>query len=177
MNRLIDELNESSIPVFDTLYKLLKFIFDILGPLIELIGEGLAPVLELVVTILKPILFILEMIFKLVNLIIDGFAKMIGYGKLWGIDEETTNSNNNNDNASPKYPNSSDLNVNDILKDMGLPSDYSSGLNSSSYSDYTNNYVDNSNIVINIEKNEYLSEDDIIRAVNKGLKQAKQSRT
>ena len=41
----------------------------------------------------------------------------------------------------------------------------------------TNNYVDNSNIVINIEKNEYMTEDDIIRAVNKGLKQAKQSRT
>lgn len=40
-----------------------------------------------------------------------------------------------------------------------------------------NTYVDNSNIVINIEKNEYMSEEDIIRAVNKGLKQAKQSRT
>lgn len=41
----------------------------------------------------------------------------------------------------------------------------------------TSNYVDNSNIVINIEKNEYMTDDDIIRAVNKGLKQAKQSRT
>lgn len=38
-------------------------------------------------------------------------------------------------------------------------------------------YVDNSNIVVNIEKNEYMSEEDIIRAVNKGLKQAKQMRT
>ena len=40
----------------------------------------------------------------------------------------------------------------------------------------TNNYVDNSNIVINIEKNEYMTEDDIIKAVNKGLKQARQAR-
>ena len=48
---------------------------------------------------------------------------------------------------------------------------------SGSYTDNTSNYVDNSNVVINIDKNEYMSEDDIIRAVNKGLKQAKQSRT
>ena len=41
----------------------------------------------------------------------------------------------------------------------------------------TSNYVDNSSVVINIEKNEYMTEDDIIRAVNKGLKQAKQART
>ena len=64
-------------------------------------------------------------------------------------------------------------------------SDYNSGNynipdksgNYGSYTDNTSSYVDNSNIVINIEKNEYMSEDDIIRAVNKGLKQAKQSRT
>lgn len=49
--------------------------------------------------------------------------------------------------------------------------------NYGSYTDNTSSYVDNSNIVINIEKNEYMTEDDIIRAVNKGLKQAKQSRT
>lgn len=41
----------------------------------------------------------------------------------------------------------------------------------------SSNYVDNSNVVINIEKNEYMSEEDIIKAVNKGLKQAKQTRT
>ena len=44
----------------------------------------------------------------------------------------------------------------------------------------TNNnssYVDNSNVVINIEKNEYMTEDEIIEAVNKGLKRAKQART
>lgn len=49
--------------------------------------------------------------------------------------------------------------------------------NYGSYTDNTSSYVDNSNVVINIEKNEYMTEDDIIRAVNKGLKQAKQSRT
>lgn len=41
----------------------------------------------------------------------------------------------------------------------------------------TSNYEDNSVINITIEKNEYMSEDDIIAAVNKGLKLAKQSRT
>lgn len=49
--------------------------------------------------------------------------------------------------------------------------------NYGSYTDNTSSYVDNSNIVINIEQNEYMTEDDIIRAVNKGLKQAKQART
>ena len=55
-----------------------------------------------------------------------------------------------------------------------IPSSGSSGVTT------TNNestYVDNSNVVINIEKNDYMTEDDIIRAVNRGLKQAKQSRT
>lgn len=49
--------------------------------------------------------------------------------------------------------------------------------NYGSYTDNTSNYVDNSNVVINIEKNEYMTEDDIVKAVNRGLKQAKQSRT
>lgn len=46
-------------------------------------------------------------------------------------------------------------------------------------SNTTNNnstYVDNSNVVVTIEKNDYMSEDDIVRAVNKGLKNAKQAR-
>jgi hypothetical protein len=58
--------------------------------------------------------------------------------------------------------------------DYTLPS--SQG-NYGNYTDQTSNYNDYSNVVINIEKNEYMTEDDIIRAVNKGLKQAKQSRT
>ena len=49
--------------------------------------------------------------------------------------------------------------------------------NTGSVTNNESTYVDNSNIVVNIEKNEYMTEDDIIRAVNKGLKQAKQSRT
>lgn len=51
--------------------------------------------------------------------------------------------------------------------------------NSSDYMSTTNNnstYVDNSNTIINIEKNDYMSEDDIIRAVNKGMKEARQAR-
>lgn len=58
--------------------------------------------------------------------------------------------------------------------DFKVPS-YST--NTGSVTNNESNYVDNSNVTINIEKNEYMTEDDIIRAVNKGLKQAKQSRT
>lgn len=52
--------------------------------------------------------------------------------------------------------------------------EYSSGSGGDSYTEST--YVDNSNVIINIEKNEYMSEEDIIQAVNKGLKKARQSR-
>ena len=38
-------------------------------------------------------------------------------------------------------------------------------------------YVDNSNVTINIEKNDYMTEEDIINAVNKGLKEARLSRS
>lgn len=47
---------------------------------------------------------------------------------------------------------------------------------SDSVTNNTSTYVDQSNIVVNIEKNDYMSEDEIIKAVNKGLKQAKQAR-
>ena len=69
------------------------------------------------------------------------------------------------DNSLANYPQSSDYN---------LPTNQG---NYGNYNDNTNNYNDYSTIQINIEKNEYMTEDDIIRAVNKGLKQAKQSRT
>lgn len=52
--------------------------------------------------------------------------------------------------------------------------------NANNYGSYTNNassYIDNSTIFINIEKSDAMTEDDIIKAVNKGLKQAKQART
>ena len=43
--------------------------------------------------------------------------------------------------------------------------------------DNSQTYNDYSSVTVNIEKNEYMSEEDIIRAVNRGLKQAKQART
>ena len=73
-----------------------------------------------------------------------------------------------------------DFNDVDSLTSSAKSGNYNLPQNTGNYGNYTDNtssYVDNSNIVINIEQNEYLSEDDIIRAVNKGLKQAKQSRT
>lgn len=57
--------------------------------------------------------------------------------------------------------------------------EYSTPSKSGSSSNVTNNdnsYIDNSNVVINIEKNEYMTEDDIIKAVNKGLKLSRQAR-
>jgi hypothetical protein len=55
-----------------------------------------------------------------------------------------------------------------------IPSEYPS---SDNYTTNTSNYVDNSNVVINIEKHESMTEEDIVKAVNKGLKKAKQART
>lgn len=81
-------------------------------------------------------------------------------------------------------------------KDIGVPMSFDAANSYSSSSKYTpslstpksyggnstvnntdNTYLDNSTINITIEKNEYMSEDEIIQAVNKGLKLAKQSRT
>lgn len=76
-----------------------------------------------------------------------------------------------------EVPDLPDYNANDYNVTTG---NYNIPQNTGSYGGYTDNtssYVDNSNIVVNIEKNEYMTEDDIIRAVNRGLKQAKQSRT
>lgn len=50
---------------------------------------------------------------------------------------------------------------------------YSPSSTSTSYSD---TYVDNSVVNVTIEKNEYVSEDEIIQSVNKALKQARQVR-
>lgn len=59
--------------------------------------------------------------------------------------------------------------------------DYNIPNYSGSAGSVTNNqndtYVDNSNITINIEKNEYMTEDEIIEAVNKGLKEARLARS
>lgn len=80
---------------------------------------------------------------------------------------------------SIEEPQIADFNANDYVSglttgDYNLPTNQG---NYGNYNDNTSSYIDNSNVVINIEKNEYMTEDDIIRAVNKGLKQAKQSRT
>lgn len=60
------------------------------------------------------------------------------------------------------------------VPDVSIPNVSNSSNNSVTNND--NSYIDNSNVTINIEKNEYMTEDDIIRAVNKGLKEARQSR-
>ena len=60
------------------------------------------------------------------------------------------------------------------LPDYNIPNTYNGSGN------VTNNessYVDNSTTNITIEKNDYVSEEDIIRAVNRGLKEARQSRS
>ena len=50
------------------------------------------------------------------------------------------------------------------------------GSSSSPVNSASNTYVDNSNTTINIEKNEYMTDEDIIKAVNRGLRQARQAR-
>lgn len=79
----------------------------------------------------------------------------------------------------------------DIGSEVSFPSNTGSGnismpnYNIPNYSNsgnsVTNNqnetYIDNSNVVINIEKNDYMTEDDIIDAVNKGLREARLART
>ena len=76
-----------------------------------------------------------------------------------------------------EVPDLPDYNANDYNVTTGNYNIPQSTGNYGSYTDNTSSYVDNSNIVVNIEKNDYMTEDDIIRAVNRGLKQAKQSRT
>ena len=96
-------------------------------------------------------------------------------GIVAGIVSATAAINAAKDNIeTPKIADFNASNYNVTSGNYNLPT--TSG-NYGSYTDNTSSYVDNSNIVINIEKNEYMTEDDIIRAVNKGLKQAKQSRT
>lgn len=76
-----------------------------------------------------------------------------------------------------EVPDLPDYNANDYNVTTGNYNIPQSTGNYGSYTDNTSSYVDNSNIVVNIEKNDYMTEDDIIRAVNRGLKQSKQSRT
>ena len=97
-------------------------------------------------------------------------------GIVAGIVAATAAINAAKDNIEqPEIPDfkASDYNVSGGNYNLPEPTEGNYG----TYTDNTSTYVDNSNIVINIEKNEYMSEDDIIRAVNKGLKQAKQTRT
>jgi hypothetical protein len=49
--------------------------------------------------------------------------------------------------------------------------------NYGSYTDNTSSYVDNSVINITVEKNEYVTADEIVDVVNKKLKIARQART
>lgn len=90
--------------------------------------------------------------------VVAGIAAIKAAGEEIGVETEEL------DNMSNEYA-SNNYNIPESTGNYG------------SYTDNTSSYIDNSNIVINIEKNEYMTEDDIIRAVNKGLKQAKQSRT
>ena len=95
--------------------------------------------------------------------VVAGIAAIKAAGEEIGVDTSEIDSTSSNYNTG-----------NYNTGNYNLPNNQG---NYGSYTDNTSSYVDNSNIVINIEKNEYMTEDDIIRAVNKGLKQAKQSRT
>lgn len=78
------------------------------------------------------------------------------------------------DIGSPVSFDSSSVNSSMKLPEYNIPQ---LPTNPSTPENTTNTYVDNSNVVVNINKNDYMSEEDIIQAVNKGLKKARQSRT
>lgn len=96
--------------------------------------------------------------------VVAGIAAIKAAGEKIGVDTSEIDSTSGNYNTG-----------NYNTGNYDLPSNQG---NYGSYTDNTsNNYIDNSNINITIEKNEYTSTQDIIDAVNKGLRQAKQSRT
>lgn len=168
MNELLDLLNRSAMPVLNLVKNALQDIFKLLDPIIQMLGSQLAPIIEFVCILLEPLVEILEYIFELIGYINEGLLAIVGKGWLWGKNESDV------EIEKREETNETFTDINSILGNYNIP-EYPN--TSGNYTDNTNNYVDNSNIVINIERNEYMTEDDIIRAVNKGLKQAKQSRT
>lgn len=162
---LAKTLAKSLSPVFEVIKKLLSYI----APMFELLGntiatlltpalELLAPALEVVGKIFEGIYKILEPLWWLLDKIIQGVewvVDLFGGEKLGISNEKAQNAVKDNNWASSEYSSGSSSSI--------------TNMNSSEYNDY-------SNVTINIEQNEYMSEDDIIKAVNRGLKQARQAR-
>jgi hypothetical protein len=167
VNKLLDLLMRSAMPVLNLVQSALEDIFTMLGPIIELLGNQLAPIIEFICVLLEPVVSILEYIFQLIGAINDGILTLLGKGWIWGKE-------GNVELKKTEEKNVTNTDIDKLLGDYKLP-DYLTS--SGNYTDQTSNYNDYSNVVINIEKNEYMSENDIIKAVNKGLKLAKQSRT
>jgi hypothetical protein len=94
---------------------------------------------------------------------------VFGKGWIWGKEDA-----NINVEKTVKQEESKTLDINSILGDFKIPDVLGS---SGYYNDYTSNYEDNSIININIEKNEYVSADEIVDVVNKKLKTIRQARS
>ena len=165
LKNLVDTLIKSLQPAFRIIQKLLSYI----NPLIELLGDMIANSLTVSLKMLEPVLIVIGKLFEaiynvleplwwLLDKIIQGVEWVVSLfgGEKIGVSEEKAQAAvGNTDWASSEYSSGASSSV--------------SNINSSEYNDY-------SSVTINIEKNDYMSEDDIIKAVNRGLKQAKQER-
>lgn len=175
LNNLIKTLMGSLSPVLRTIGQILNMIAPLLDIMGNTIAELLIPViqvlipfveflnmqLELMYDILEPILDLVEEIIKGISYIFSGGKKTTDYE----VDVKYKNGNQEGQYNTNEYPSFN-------MPEYNIPS---STTTPSTVTD--NTYYDNSTITINIEKNDYMSEEDIIKAVNKGLKQAKQARS
>lgn len=171
LNNLVSTLLSAVSPALNALGQILSLI----APLLEIIGNVVALLLTPALKILTPLIeivgqafqwlySILEPILDVINKIADGISYIFGGKKT--ADYEVNISENG------KTTSSSDI-FSTEFPEYTLPTIPDTG----SSGTIDNTYYDNSNVTINIEKNDYMTEDDIIKAVNRGLKQAKQART
>lgn len=171
LNNLVSTLLSAVSPALNALGQILSLI----APLLEMIGNVVALLLVPALKILTPLIeivgqafqwlySILEPVLDVINRIADGISYIFGGKKT--ADYEVNVSENG------KFTPSSDV-FSTEFPEYTLPTIPDTG----SSGTIDNTYYDNSNVTINIEKNDYMTEDDIIKAVNRGLKQAKQART
>lgn len=171
LNNLVSTLLSAVSPALNALGQILNLI----APLLEMIGNVVALLLVPALKILTPLIeivgqafqwlySILEPILDVINRIADGLSYIFGGKKTADYEvnvSENDKSTSSSDVFSTEFP------------EYTLPTTLDTG----SSGTIDNTYYDNSNVTINIEKNDYMTEDDIIKAVNRGLKQAKQART
>lgn len=174
LNNLVSTLLEAVSPALNALGQILNLI----APLLQIIGnivamllipalQILTPIIELVGKAFEWLYNILEPILWVIEKIVDGISWLFGGDKKkasYEVDVSYKNGNQESTYSSTEFPT------------VDIP-EYTLPTTTTTSGGVTDNtYYDNSTVTINIEKNDYMTEDDIIKAVNRGLKQAKQAR-